>query len=97
MSKYKFDKDYNYRLETIETYNPEAGMFGQKIIGMSKEQIKNLLKQNNCFDTEYEEYDFFETLFCENIWTTFEFIFDRLNSFEFSPLFKDENERIWPD
>lgn len=96
LTKYKFDKDEDYRLETIETYNPEVILFGEKIVGMSKEQIKDLLIQNNYYNTEYEEYDFFETLFCENIWTTFQFNFDRLQSLEFSPLFKDENERIWP-
>ena len=63
---------------------------------MSKEQLINFLNENNYFDTVYEEYDFFETLFCESIWTTFEFEFDRLRCIEFSPLYKNDDEIIWP-
>jgi len=47
-------------------------------------------------DIEYEDYEFFETLFCETIWTTFSFDLDRLRCFEFSPLYEGD-EIIWPD
>lgn len=46
---------------------------------------------------EYEEYTFFDTLSVEELHTTFSFEFDRLKSFEFSPLWKNEDELIWPN
>lgn len=96
MIKLKFDKDNDMKLYSIEVHNPNIKMFNRRIINKTKEEIKSLLMSIGYSDIEYNEYDFFETLFCEEIWTTFEFEFDRLKSVEFSPLYKDDNEIIWP-
>ena len=97
MLKIKFDKDENLRLYSIEVFKPDVLMFDQKVIGKTKEQITSLLKSLGFSELEFEDYDTFDTVFSEKIWTTFCFEFDRLVSFEFSPLFEEDGETIiWP-
>ena len=71
-------------------------MFNQNIYRKTRRDIEKLLNSNGYTEFEYESYDTFETLFCEAIWTTFVFEFDRLMHIEFSPIFDDGDERIWP-
>jgi len=97
MLKTKFDKDENLRLYSIEVFKPDVLMFDQKVIGQTKEQITSILKNLGFSELEFEDYDTFDTVFSEKIWTTFCFEFDRLVSFEFSPLFEEDGETIiWP-
>lgn len=96
MVKLKFDEEEELKLYTIETFNPDTIMFNQKIIGKKKDEIRSILKDNRYKEPKYEEYDFFETLFCEEVRSTFEFEFDKLRSIEFSPLFNNDDELIWP-
>jgi len=97
MIKTRFDKDENLKLYSIEVVNRDARMFSQNLFGKSKEEITVLLKSRGYSKIEYEDYDTFDTLFCEEIWTTFRFEFDRLHDIEFSPLFKNDDEIIWPE
>jgi hypothetical protein len=94
--KTKFDKEEECKMYSIETYNPESLMFKQKIINKDKSEILDLLSVNGCKDITYKDYDIFDTLFCEEIWTTFMFEFDRLVSVEFSPLSWGDEKIIWP-
>jgi hypothetical protein len=94
--KTKFDKNEDCRMYSIEVFNPEAIMFGQKIIDADMQKILKILESNDCEKIEREDYDTFETIFCEEIWSTFLFEFDRLRSVEFSPLFGDDDKIIWP-
>lgn len=97
MIKTKFDKDENLRLYSIEVFKADVSMFNQAVIGQTKEQIITLLKNLAYSELKFEDYDTFDTVFCEKIWTTFCFEFERLVSFEFSPLFKEDGETIiWP-
>lgn len=96
MIKLKFDKDEDGKLYSIEVFHPDLILFDQKVIDKKKEEIENLLMKNECYNLEFEDYDTFETLFCEKIWSTFMFEFNKLRSIEFSPLFKNENDIIWP-
>lgn len=97
MTKFKFDQEDGYILSSIEVHNPEILMFSQYIIGKSKEEIEGLLKLHGFNDFEYEEYDYFENLYCEKMSATFQFVFNRLRSIEFSPLFNDEGNFVWPN
>lgn len=97
MIKLKFDKDEDGKLYSIEVFHPDVILFNQKVIDKQKEEIENLLKNNECYNLEFEDYDTFETLFCEKIWSTFMFEFNMLRSIEFSPLFENENDIIWPE
>lgn len=95
MIKLKFDRDEELRLTSIEVYCPGVKMFNQKIIGKTKDQIIGFLEEKHYKEPKYEEYDFFETLFYEEIWATFEFEFSKLRCIEFSPLLEND-EIIWP-
>ena len=97
MIKLKFDKNENSKLYSIEIHNQEILLFGQNIIDRSRNYIYNLLTANGYKNIEYTDYDFFETLFCREIWTTFSFRFDRLISIEYSPLSNIDNIIIWPN
>jgi len=93
--KLKFDKKEHLKLYSIEVHNPKVTMFNQKILNKTKKEILKMLDDRGYKDIEHEDYDLFETLFCEEIWTTFSLELDRLIYFEFSPLFK-ANEIVWP-
>lgn len=95
--KTKFDEEEDLKLYSIEVHNPNVLMFNQKVINKTKEEIKRLLIDNGYAKLEYEDYETFETIFCEDIWATFEFELNRLRNIEFSPLFKDNENIIWPD
>ncbi|MCL2677960.1 MAG: hypothetical protein FWE85_02780 [Clostridiales bacterium] len=93
----KFDEDENFRMYSIEVFNPEALMFGQKIMNKVKDEILDLLKLNGYFEIAEEKYDYFDAVFCEEIWSRFIFEFDRLKSVEVSPLFDKDEKIIWPE
>ncbi len=82
MLKAKFDKDEKLKLYSIEVVNRDARIFGKNLFGKSKEEITLILKSLGYSKIEYEDYDTFDTLFCEEIWTTFGFEFDRLHDIE---------------
>ncbi|MCK5148085.1 hypothetical protein KAR48_15115 [bacterium] len=95
-AKFKFDKDEEMKLYAIEVFHPEALLFGEKLIDKSSMEIIEALKAKGYEKLAYENYKTFNTIFCETIWMTFQFEFDLLTGIEFSPLF-DENEQIvWP-
>lgn len=96
MTKFKFDKKENLKLVSIETYYPDSAIFNQRIIGKEKEEIEALLHSLGYSKIEYEVYEFFETIHCDEVDTTFEFEFNRLRGIEFSPLFDSDEEIVWP-
>jgi len=96
MIKTKFDLLDNGKLYSFEVYNPKAIMFNQEIINKKKSEILDLLKLNGYDDIEQEDYEFFETLFCRGIWSTFAFEFGKLVHVEFSPLSDSNDKIIWP-
>jgi hypothetical protein len=96
MTKFKFDQKEDLRLVSIETFYPDTTMFNQRIIGKEKQEIEALLHSLGYCNIEYEEFDFFETIHCDEVAMTFEFEFNRLRGIEFSPLFDSNEEIVWP-
>ena len=45
---------------------------------------------------EYNEYDFFDTIYCDEINSEFKFEFDRLYEIEFSVLIDENDNLVWP-
>lgn len=95
MLKVKFDKEYDSKLYSFEVFEPETIMFERKIINTTKHEIECLLMEYG-YSFKCEDYTHFETLFCEEIWSTFMFEFGKLRGIEFSPLFDQNDEIIWP-
>lgn len=94
--KFLFGKYDNYKLSTIEVFNPKATLFNKNIINMTKEEIENFLKSNGYSEFEFTEYIFSEQIYCESICSFFEFEFNRLRSVEISLLSDNEGNDIWP-
>ena len=96
LTKVGFDIEKDNKLYSIEVHHPEVVLFNTKVIGMKKSEVLNLLKAYGYSDVMHEDYETFETIFCEEIWSTFSFEFDRLTNIEFSPLYKNKDDIIWP-
>ena len=85
-AKLKFHIKSQYKLKTIETYNIETNLFGQKIHNKTKQEIISLLRDNNISINllELNDYYDFDTIFVNPLYMTFMFMFDKLVSVEFS-------------
>lgn len=95
MTKFYFSSDSD-RLITIEVFHPDTYLWKQHIIGMKMNEVEELLIENNISMDPIEDYDFFEVIFCEKIWSVFCFEYGRLKSLEFSVLCDEEGNYIWP-
>lgn len=97
-TKFKFDEDEGFKLTNIETSNRDALIFGEKILGREKNEVIALLNSKGYTDFDWEDYEYFDELFCEklSLWITFEY--DRVTALEFF-LFSNENddEFLWPE
>jgi len=82
--------------EQIEVFDSKVCMFNQNIMYRNKGEIMEILKLNGYSNIEQEDYDTFETVFCEEIHSYFDFKFNRLTGIDFGPLFKNDDEIIWP-
>ena len=97
MVKFYFCIDYDNRLLAIETFHPETCLWNRKIIGMEKDELENLLDEQNVKEKCYEDYDSFDVIFCEEIWAIFCFCYDKLQSMEFSVVNDADGQWIWPE
>lgn len=91
-----FSKEQNDKLITIEVHHQDILIFGENIFNKSKEEIRLFMNNHGYNVMEYEDYGTFETLASNKLHLTLEFEFNKLNSIEFSPLFKNDDDIIWP-
>lgn len=96
MTRLFFCVDQEEILHTIDTYHKDTYLWDQKVIGKSMTEIEMLLKENNINTWEIEDYDFYEVIFCEEIWSIFCFEYDKLISIEFSIISDEDGNLIWP-
>ena len=80
MTKLFFDLRYDYKLTSIYTSNPDTYVWNKKIISLKKSEIEYLLNTNDVLAKIYDDYDFFDTIFCEMIYSTFNFEYNKLKS-----------------
>lgn len=91
-----FGYEENERLYSIEVFDKKADYLSHTIIGMSAKNFRQFMELKG-YTFEYESYDYFETLYCDSLNTTFTIEFGEINSFEFSPLFdEDDDTLLWP-
>ena len=95
MTKFYFSIE-EHKLITIETFHPDTYLWDRKVIGMRMSEIMDLLNERNLRAGPLEDYDTFEVIFCEEIWTVFCFEYDRLKSVEFSVLNEENGNYKWP-
>lgn len=80
----------------VEVKNPDALLFGQKLIGECVEKVLSVISAAIADTPEYEDYGSLETYFYENQWLELQFELNRLRSINIGVLFIDNNTPNWP-
>ena len=92
-----FDSEEGNRLYSIEVFKKEVTFLSTEVIGMSFDELLSFMKKNGYEDYEVDSYDYFDTVYFDDCNTYFTLEFNEVTSFDFSPLFKNDDEIIWPE
>ena len=92
-----FDSEEGNRLYSIEVFKKEVTFLSTEVIGMSFDELLFFMKKNGYEDYEVDSYDYFDTVYFDDCSTYFTLEFNEVTSFDFSPLFKNDDEIIWPE
>ena len=92
-----FDSEEGNRLYSIEVFKKEVTFLSTEVIGMSFDELLSFMKKNGYEDYEVDSYDYFDTVYFDDCSTYFTLEFNEVTSFDFSPLFKNDDEIIWPE
>lgn len=92
-----FDYEEQKRLYSIEVFDKNITFLSQHVIGMPLKVFLDFMSKNQFHEYETSDFDYFDTLYFEACNTSFTIEYGDISSFEFSPLFKDENTILWPD
>jgi hypothetical protein len=80
-----FEPENDGLLGWIEVYDPEATLFGYKLLGQSKQKVLELLA-TELGKPEFEDYGSFETAFYKDQWLELHFQFGRLTNLNIGDL-----------
>ncbi|WP_288528060.1 hypothetical protein [uncultured Eubacterium sp.] len=92
-----FDSEEGNRLYSIEVFKKEVTFLSTEVIGMSFDELLFFMKKNGYENYEVDSYDYFDTVYFDDCNTYFTLEFNEVTSFDFSPLFKNDDEIIWPE
>ena len=92
-----FDFEKGNRLYSIEVFKKEVTFLSTEVIGMSFDELLSFMKKNGYEKYEVDSYDYFDTVYFNDCNTYFTLEFNEVTSFDFSPLFKNDDEIIWPE
>jgi hypothetical protein len=90
-----FSNEDDDRLYSIEIYKKDDTFLNTKVIGLSVEEFLSFMKSNGYSEYEIDNFDYFDTIYFDSCNTSFTIEFNEITSFEFSPLFKNDDEIIW--
>lgn len=92
-----FGYEEDDRLYSIEVFDKDVTFLSYQIIGMPFEDFEKIMIAKGYNSCEHDDYAYFNTVYYEEINTTFTMEFDEIKSFEFSPLFEEDKDTIiWP-
>ena len=98
MLELSFEPDNDGLLGWIEVHNPNATLYGHKLIGQPRLQVLSLLAEK--LDPpqlpEFEDYGSFDTAFYEGQWLELQFKFGRLSNLNFGVCYGADDEPLWP-
>lgn len=97
MLELSFEPDNDGLLGWIEVHNPEAILFGHKLLWQTKYRVLDLLAAELGKPSEYEDYRSFDTAFYEKQWLELHFHFGRLTNLNIGVLYGKDNETLWPN
>jgi hypothetical protein len=96
MLELSFEPDNDGLLGWIEVHNPEAKLFGHKLLWQPKSRVLELLAAELGQPSECEDYGSFDTAFYEDQWLELHFHFGRLTNLNIGVLYGKDNEALWP-
>ncbi len=95
-ARFRFDKDLGGKLTTIECSDPSLTIMDRKVIGMKKSAFEALAREKGFAPVEYEDYDSFETAFCDPFSAWFTLEYGRVSAVKCGPLIGENDEVRWP-
>jgi hypothetical protein len=97
MLELSFEPDNDGLLGWIEVHNPEAILFGHKLLCQSKQKVLEILVTELGQPSEYNDYGSFDTAFYEEQWLELHFQFGRLTNLNIGVLYGKDDEPLWPN
>lgn len=95
MVTFCFSLDEKNKLYFIECANPEIRLWNQKIIGMGRDDLVQLLYKYEMIRIEYYDYEIFEVIYCEDIGVEFILEFNIVQKVTIGVLFDATGEIKW--
>jgi hypothetical protein len=91
-----FEPNKHGLLGWIEVYNPDAILFGYKLIGESREKVLEILALELGQPSECEDYGSFDTVFFDEYCLECQFEFGQLKNLNIGVLYSENDEPLWP-
>ena len=91
-----FEPDNDGLLGWIEVHNPDAELFGMKLLGKNKSDVLALLNAHLDYSPETDDYGSMESLSYDDHWLELQFEFNRLNCINFGVMYDESESPIWP-
>ena len=95
MVTFCFSLNEENKLYLIECTNPEIRLWNQKIIGMGRDDLVQLLHKHEMIRIEYYDYEIFEVIYCEDIGVEFILEFNIVQKVTIGVLFDATGEIKW--
>ena len=91
-----FESENDGLLGWIEVHNPNAELFGMKLLGKKKLDVTAFLNGHLGYSPETDDYGSMESLSYDDHWLELQFEFNRLNCINFGVLYDKSESPIWP-
>ena len=92
-----FELDNENLLGWIDVHNPDAELFGLKLLGKSTTDVTMLRNDHLKYSPETDDYGSMVSLSYDNHWLELQFEFDRLKCINFGVLYDESESPIWPE
>lgn len=91
-----FEYEHDHKLGWVVVKNPDATLFGQKLIGKRTEKVLGVIAVAIAEVPEHEDYGSFESYLYEIHWLELQFELNQLRSINIGVLFADDENPDWP-
>ena len=90
-----FEPENENLLGWIEVHNPEATMFGHKLIGMNQKEVLEIVESNCNEKGELEDFGSMISVFFDKHWLELQFEFGLCRSVNLGVLYDENEQPIW--
>ena len=91
-----FEPDNKNLLGWIEVHNPNATLFGKKLIGLEEATVLSFLNNHLNENTETNDYGSFISVSYDNQWLELQFQFGCLENIQFGVIYNETDDPLWP-